>query len=278
MELITKHAETRYKFSQHTRRMNRFTLVSGVLFLVCAVLVGLAFANALPNGLGSLVTLAGVVGIICLVLLIPLLLFTWMYLQGGLWLDEQGVRVRFPAEQEQEIQWADVLYAVDEGEEFLIRSKGKEGLGHLVGKTHYVRLHLEGMTPEQRMDIWQKIAEQVEIRIPEKFTFSTLLNSKGETVARGRLYLFGQELLCMENRGQKRVFIAAPIRKLAWVKARAPFYIGRLECEAFTLYYDKTEYIVMLGYETTIRTGLGSTSRWSATGLAEEWIEALQVK
>lgn len=267
---------TRYAFLEHTRRMARVALGATIVLIISMAIVGLAFANALPQGLGTLVAVAGTLAVISFVLLVPLALFLYGYGKGGLWLDEQGVRVHFPGEGEQQMAWSEAMYAVDEGDEYLTLSKGKEGLGHLVSKTRYVRLHLEGMTPEQRAEIKRILAEHVKIREPRKFTFATLLNTKGETVARGRLYIFENELLCAENRGEKRVFIAAPIQKLTFVRPRDPFYVGKLECEAFVVSYDKKEFVVMLGYELTINGALGRSSHWSQTGSAQEWIEALQ--
>lgn len=267
---------TRYEFRGHTQRMRKLALPAAIILPLACIIIGLAFANALPQGLGALVALAFILGILSFIVLIPLTLFFYSYSKGGLWLDERGVRVKFPAEAEQRMDWTEALYAIDEGEEYLEASRGKEGLGHLVGPERYVRLHLEGMTPEQRAEIKRVIAEHVEIRQPRKFTFTTLLNTKGEIVARGRLYRFANELLCAENRGEKRVFITGPLKKITWIRRREPFYVGRLTCEAFIISYDKKEYTVMLGYETTMRGGLGTTSSWAATGSAEEWIEALQ--
>jgi hypothetical protein len=266
----------RYGFVQHTRRMVRVAMLAAILFFISIVIVLLAILKALPVGLGSLVALAGIVSVLSFILLLPLLVFLFLYGRGGLWFNEQGVRVHFPGEAEQAIDWSDALYAVDEGDEYLASSKGKEGLGHLVGKEYYLRLHLEGMTPEQRAEIKGILAEHVEVRRPRLFTFATLLNTKGETVARGRLYAFEDALLCAENRGKRRVFIAAPIRKLTSVRSRDPFTVGRLLCESFLIVYEKKEFVVMLGYEMTFNTGLGSSSRWSATGSAQDWIDALQ--
>ena len=103
----------------------------------------------------------------------------------------------------------------------------------------------------------------------------TLLNSKGELVARGRLYLFDNALLCAENRGEKRVFLYAALKDLDSIKQRASFYVGNLECEAFTFRYMK-EHVIMLGYETTFNRGIGNSSHWSVTGKAAEWVEAIQ--
>ena len=271
-----QQAATRFAFREHTQRMRKLALPAAIILPIACIIIGLAFENALPQGLGMLVVAAFVLGILSFIVLVPLTLFFYSYSKGGLWLDEQGVRVKFPAEAEQRMDWSAALYAVDEGEEYLVASKGKEGLGHLIGKERYVRLHLEGMLPEQRTEIRRAIAEHVEVRQPRKFTFATLLNSKGEIVARGRLYRFEKELLCMENRGEKRVFIAGPLKKIGWIRRREPFYVGKLTCEAFILSYDKKDFMIMLGYETTLRGGLGTTSSWSATGSAEEWIEALQ--
>lgn len=269
-------AATRYAFLQHTQRMAKIATGAGIVLIITGAIVALAFANLLPQGLGCLVAICGGLAILSFILLVPLVLFLYGYSKGGFWLDETGVRVHFPGESEQRMTWEEALYAIDEGDEYLVTSKGKEGLGHLVGRDRYVRLHLEGITPEQRAEIKQTIAGHVEIREPKMLTFTTLLNTKGETVARGRLYLFENEILCAENRGNKRVFIAAPLKKLTYVRSRNPFHVGKMDFEAFTICYDKKEFVVMLGYEITSNTGFGVSSRWSATGTAQEWIEALQ--
>jgi hypothetical protein len=256
--------------------MRKTAIPTTILLCASCLCIGLAFANALPAGLGPVVALSFVLAVICFIVLVPLVLFFYSYGKGGLWLDEQGIRVKFPAENEQNMDWSEALYAIDEGDEYLVSSKGKEGLGHLVGRTRYVRLHLDGMTAIQRAEIARLMAQHVTIRQPDMFTFVTLLNTKGETVARGRFYLFEKELLCAENRGEKQVFIAAPIRQLTRVRRHTPFLIGRLACEAFELSYDKREYVVMLGYETTLRGALGTSSSWATTGTADEWITALQ--
>lgn len=272
----TNFTTTRYAFRQHTQRMARTATIATIMLVISAIILILAFANALPQGLGVLVALAFVLAVVSFIVLLPLALFFYGYSKGGFWFDAQGIRVHFPGEAEQHMSWAEALYAVDEGDEYLLQSKGKEGLGHLVSKEHYVRLHLEGMTPEQRAEIRQRLAEHTEVRQPRKFTFATLYNDKIERVARGRLYLFENELLCAENRNKKRVFIAAPLHKLTFVRQRESFVVGNLECEAFVICYNKKDFVVMLGYETTHNTGFGITSRWSATGSAQEWVDALQ--
>jgi hypothetical protein len=256
--------------------MTRITIGAAIVLVISLIIIALAVVNLLPQGLGTLVAWAGVLALLSFVLLLPMVIFSYGYRKGGLWLDEQGIRVHFPGEDEQRMNWSEAIYAIDEGEAYLVSSKGKEGLGHLVGQTRYVRLHLEGMTPQQRTEIQGIIAEHVEIRYPDQFTFTTLLNTKGETVARGRLYIFENEVLCAENRGEKRVFIAAPLKKLTWVRPREAFHVGKLECEAFAICYDKKEYVVMLGYEMTLNGAFGSSSRWLVTGRAQEWIEHLQ--
>lgn len=276
LNTTTNLTTTRYAFLQHTRRMVKITTGAGTVLLITGAIVALAFANLLPQGLGCVVALAGALAIISFIVLVPFVLFLYGYSRGGFWLDEQGVRVHFPGEPEQSMNWEEALYAIDEGEEYLISSKGKEGLGHLVGQDRYVRLHMEGLLPEQRAEIKQVIAEHVEIRQQKMLTFTTLFNTKGETVARGRLYLFENEVLCAENRAAKRVFIAAPLKKLTFVRQRNPFHVGKLEFEAFTICYDKKEFVVMLGYEMTSNNGFGTSSRWTATGSAREWIDALQ--
>lgn len=266
---------TRYAFLQHTRRMRKLAIPAAIVLLITGLFILLAVENLLPPGLGCVVAIAFLLAVVSIVLLIPLLLFFYGYSKGGIWLNEQGVRVQFPGEDEQRMDWSEALYAVDEGAEYLVSSKGKEGYCHLVARDRYLRLHLEGLIPEQRAEVQRALAEHVEVRQPRMFTFATLLNAKKETVARGRLYIFGDELLCAQNRGKKEVFIAAPIRKLSWVRERDPFQVGKMECEAFALYYDKKEYIIMLGYEMTLRGALGTSSNWTQTGSAREWVAAL---
>jgi len=272
----TKQVETRYAFRQHTRRMARVAIPATIVLVLSGIIIALAVVNLLPAGLGTLVVFAGLLGIGSITILVPLIVFFYGYAKGGLWLDDSGVRVHYPGEPEQRMDWSEALYAIDEGEEYLVSSKGKEGLGHLVSKTYYVRLHLEGIVPAQRAEILSALAEHVEVRQPRQFTFTTLMNTKGETVARGRLYVFEKEVLCAENRGKKRVFINAPVQKLSWVKPRDIFMVGTSEFEAFAICYDKKEYVVMLGYEMTTNGIFGTSSRWLNTGSAQEWIETLQ--
>lgn len=267
---------TRYSFLQHTQRLVRIAGGAAIVLLISILIVVLAFADVLPQDMGTIVALAFVLAVGSFVLLVPVLLFLYGYSRGGFWLNERGVRVHFPGESEQRMDWSEALYMVDEGDEYLVLSKGKEGLGHLVGKERYVRLHLEGLTPEQRAQVRRLLAEHIEVRQPRLFTFTTLFNGKGERVARGRLYVFEHELLCAENRNEKRVFIAAPLQKLTAVRSRDPYYVGQLECEAFVISYDKKDYTVMLGYENTLHGAFGTSSRWVATGSAQEWIDALQ--
>ncbi len=63
-------------------------------------------------------------------------------------------------------------------------------------------------------------------------------------MARGRLYLFEHEVLCTENRGKKRVFFHAPLKDLSRVRQVDPFYIGQLECQAFSVTYAGEEYML----------------------------------
>jgi hypothetical protein len=267
----------RYRFVLHTRHLTTLAIVSAVVFVIAGILALLSSFSISPVHLDWLIVLSYLVAMIALAFLLPLLYLHYSYARSGVWIEPDKVRVRFPGTNEQEMAWSEARVAVDEGEEYLRVSKGKEGVGFLFGETRYVRLYLEGMLPEQRAQVEQEIAEHVPVRQPRRFTLMTLLNSKGELVARGRLYLFDDKLLCAENRGEKRVFLYAPLKDLSDIKQRASFYIGRLECEAFAFRYRK-EYVIMLGYETTFTRGIGSSSHWSVTGNAVEWVESLQVK
>jgi hypothetical protein len=266
-----------YHFAQHTRRITRLALISAIVLLLSVGAIVLDTVGTLPASLGGLGIIGYLVGVIALVVLLLMLILTYDYARCGLWIDSEGARVRFPGEKIQEMAWSEARFAVNEGEEYLQISKGKEGLGHIFGDTRYIRLHLEGLTPEQRSQAEAAIVQHCEIRHPARFVLMTLLNSKGETVARGRLYLFERELVCAENRGEKRVFFSAPLAKLTDVRQRGPFYVGKLEFEAFSLRYQGSDYVIMLGYETTISGNIGTSSHWAITDYAANWIEALQV-
>ena len=265
----------RYRFTAHTRHLTILTIISAVVVVIAGSVALLIGFRILPLNLDGLLLPSYIIAMCAVAVLLLVLVLQYGYAHSGVWIEPDKLRVRFPGMDEQEMSWSEALFAVDEGEEYLLASKGKEGVGFLFGETRYVRLYLEGMTPEQRAQFEQMLAERVPVRQPRRFTLMTLLNSKGELVARGRLYLFDDALLCAENRGEKRVFLYAPLKDLDSIKQRASFYIGNMECEAFTFRYRK-EYVVMLGYETTFNRGIGSSSHWSITGNAAEWVEALQ--
>lgn len=266
-----------YRFAQHTRRITRLALIAAVVLLLAVGAIVLDTTGALPAGLGGLGIIGYLVGVIAFVVLMPMLILSYEYAQCGLWIEDEAVRVRFPGEKLQKMAWSEARFAVDEGEEYLQISKGKEGLGHIFGDTRYIRLHLEGLTPEQREQAEAVIAQHCEMRHPVRFTLMTLLNTKGETIARGRLYLFERELLCAENRGERRIFFIAPLAKLTGVRKRDPFYVGKLEFEAFSLRYQGNDYVIMLGYETTLSGNIGTSSHWAVTGYAADWVEALKI-
>src|SRR6266571_3335974 len=276
--MSTSLATMRYPFALHTRRITRFMVVSALLLAIAVLLILLSTVHALPASLEGLGILAYILGFVALAVLLLMLILSNEYRRSGIWIDADRVRVEFPGEEAQEVAWSEARFAVNEGEVYLRISKGKEGLGHDFGDTRYVRLHLEGLYPGQREQAEAAIAEHIEVRQPKRFTLMTLLNNKGETVARGRLYLFEHDVLCAENRGEKRVFFYAPLRKLTSVKQRDSFYVGKLECESFSIRYKDKDYVIMLGYETTIAGNIGSSSHWSVTGYAQEWVEALSSK
>jgi len=263
-------ATTRYRFALHNRRVSAITIISALMLLVFGSLV------LLPFNLGAFTFIAFMLALIGLVVLLPMLIVQYAHLHAGVEIDPHSIRVQFPWEDQQQMSWSEARFAVDEGEEYLYLTKGREGLGHLFGDTHYIRLHLEGMTPEQRAQLEQAVAGHVQVRQPRGFTLATLINAQGQVMARCRLYLFEHEVLCVENRGKKRVFFYAPLKDLSMVKRVDSFYVGQLECEAFSVTYAGQANEIMLGYETTISTNLGTSSRWSSTGSAQEWVEALR--
>ncbi|HXL36028.1 MAG TPA: hypothetical protein VN954_02370 [Ktedonobacteraceae bacterium] len=265
----------RFRYAAHTRHLIRLTIISAIVVVIAGSMALLIGFRLLPINLDGLLLPAYIIAMCSVAILLLVLILQYGYAHSGVWIEPDKIRVRFPGTDEQEMVWSEALFAVDEGEEYLRASKGKEGVGFLFGERRYVRLFLEGMMPEQRAQCEQVLAEHVPVRRPLRFTLMTLLNSKGELVARGRLYLFDDAMLCAENRGEKRVFLYASLIDLDSVKQRASFYVGNMECEAFTFRYRK-EYVVMLGYETTFNRGIGSSSHWSVTGNAAEWVEDIE--
>ena len=265
----------RFRYAAHTRHLIMLTIISAIVVVIAGSMALLIGFRLLPINLDGLLLPAYIIAMCAVAILLLVLVLQYGYSHSGVWIEPDKIRVRFPGTDEQEMAWSEALFAVDEGEEYLRVSKGKEGVGFLFGEKRYVRLFLEGMMPEQRAQCEQVLAEYVPVRRPLRFTLMTLLNSKGELVARGRLYLFDDTLLCAENRGEKRVFLYASLKDLDSVKQRASFYVGNLECEAFTFRYRK-EHVIMLGYETTFNRGIGNSSHWSVTGNAKEWVEDIQ--
>jgi hypothetical protein len=265
----------RFRFTAHTRHLILLTIISAVVVVIAGSMALLIGFRLLPINLDGLLLPAYIIAMCAVAILLLVLVLQYGYTHSGVWIEPDKIRVRFPGTDEQEMAWSEALFAVNEGEEYLRVSKGKEGVGFLFSERRYVRLFLEGMMPEERAQCEQVLAEHVPVRRPLRFTLMTLLNSKGELVARGRMYLFDDSFLCAENRGEKRVFVNASLNDLDSVKQRASFYVGNLECEAFTFRYRK-EHVIMLGYETTYNRGIGSSSHWSVTGSAAEWVEEIQ--
>ena len=265
----------RYPYTAHTRHLIMLSIISAVVTVIAGAMALLIGFRLLSSSLDGLLLPAYIIAMSAVAVLLLVLVLQYGYTHSGVWIEPDKIRVRFPGTDEQEMAWSKALFAVDEGEAYLRASKGKEGVGFLFGERRYVRLFLEGMIPGQRAQCEQVLAEHVPVRQPLRFTLMTLLNSRGELVARGRMYLFDDAFVCVENRGEKRVFVNAPLKDLDSIKQRASFYIGNLECEAFTFRYRK-EHVIMLGYETTFNRGIGNSSHWSVTGSAAEWVEALQ--
>ena len=231
----------RYRFASHSRRVTAIAIVSAIILVVFGSLALRPVVNIGPFIIGVFLLAIAALAVLLIVLFVQ-----YGYMRAGVWVGPDEVRAQFPLEDLQRMSWSEARFAVNEGEEFLRFSKGREGLGHVFSDTRYIRLHLEGMTPQQRAQIEQALAEHVEVRRPQRFSFMTLLNAEGQTVARGRLYLFEDELVCAENRGEKRVFFSARLKDLGFVRRVDPFHVGGLECEAFSLAYAQKTYIIML--------------------------------
>jgi hypothetical protein len=213
----------RYRYAAHTRHLIMLTIISAVVVVITGSMALLIGFRLLPINLDGLLLPAYIIAMCAVAILLLVLVLQYSYAHSGVWIEPDKLRVRFPGIDEQEMAWSEARFAVDEGEEYLLASKGKEGVGFLFGATRYVRLYLEGMTHEQRAQFEQELAERVPLRQPRRFTLMTLLNTKGELVARGRLYLFDDALLCVENRGEKRVFLYALLKTWTLSSNAPPF-------------------------------------------------------
>src|SRR5215831_3293275 len=216
-EIMNAEQPIRFRFTAHTRHLVKLTVISAVVVVIAGSL-SLLIGFRLLSGFDGLLLPAYIIAMCAVAILLLVLVLQYGYTHSGVWIEPEKIRIRFPGTDEQEMEWSEALFAVDEGEAYLRASKGKEGVGFLIGEKRYVRLFLEGMVPEERAQCEQALAEHVPMRTPLRFTLMTLLNSKGELVARGRMYLFEDTFLCMENRGEKRVFVCAPLKDLDSIK------------------------------------------------------------
>lgn len=139
-----------YRFALHTRRLTIIAIVSALVLVLAGSLVLLSTFPALPGAHDLLLLAAYLIGFLALAFLLPMLILLYSYRRSGVWIEPGRVHVQFPGENQQEMAWSEARFAVNEGEEYLRASKGKEGLGHVFGETRYIRLHLEGLPPEQR--------------------------------------------------------------------------------------------------------------------------------
>src|SRR5438105_323677 len=114
----------RYRFAQHTQRISRLTLASLLIVIVFGSIALLPFIKLS----GMVIGISYILAVLGLIVLLPMLYFQYSYGRSGVWIEPDGIRVQFPLEMEQQMSWSEALFAVDEGEEYLSASKGKEGL------------------------------------------------------------------------------------------------------------------------------------------------------
>src|SRR5262249_16471535 len=119
----------RYRFDFHTRRLTTLAFISAAVFVIFGSLALLSGFSVLPVNLEWLIVPSYLVAMIGLAVLFPMLVLQYGYGHSGVWVGPDKVRVRFPGMNEQEMTWSEACLAVDEGEEYLRLSKGKEGLG-----------------------------------------------------------------------------------------------------------------------------------------------------
>lgn len=265
-----------YTYLLQSRRVTKITIGSLVVLVGAGVMALLSQFGILPNDLQGLVPIFYILAALAFIVFVPMLFFQYGYARGGIWLEPEQIRVQYPGEEAQQMDWREARFGVDEGEIYLNASKGKEGYGHIFGDRRYLRLHLEGVMPEERRRFWYEVTERLDVRHPERLSLVTLLNSQGEMVARGRLYLFEERIVLAENRGERKVFLDAPLQALRQIQNEESFSMGRLSYDAFSFQYDGKKYLIMLGYELVMNSMLGSRSNWSRTGESSSWIASLK--
>lgn len=265
-----------YRYLLQSRRITKITVGSLAVLVIAGGLSLLWQFHFLPADLQGLVPIFYILAALAFIVFVPILFFQYGYARGGIWLEPDQIRVQYPGEDAQQMTWREARFGVDEGDIYLKASKGKEGFGHLFGAQRYLRLHLEGALPEERSRFWQEVSERLEVRHPQRLSLVTLLSSQGEIVARGRLYLFDDRVLLAENRGERRVFLDAPLQALRQVQVEEAYSIGRLSCDALSFQYEGKRYTIMLGYELVMNSMLGNRSSWSRTGEAASWTASLK--
>src|SRR5258708_3141448 len=111
---------------------------SALVPLVAGLLAVLSTLPAPSGRQDQLAVLSYLIAFLALAFLLPMLILLYSYARAGVWIEADRVRVQFPGENEQEMAWSEARFAVNEGEEYLRASKGKEGLGHVFGDTRYI--------------------------------------------------------------------------------------------------------------------------------------------
>src|SRR5690242_4173220 len=102
--MMATMATTRYRFAQHARRISRFSIVLGIVF-VLSLLIILLGVGVLSAVLGTLVAVAVILAVVSFAFLLPLLLFVYSYGRAGVWIEPERVRVQFPGERAQAMEW-----------------------------------------------------------------------------------------------------------------------------------------------------------------------------
>ena len=134
-----------YPYTAHTRHLIMLTTISAVVVVIAGSMALLIGFRLVPINLDGLLLPAYIIAMCAVAILLLVLVLQYGYAHSGVWIEPDKIRVRFPGMDEQEMTWTEALFAVDEGEEYLRASKGKEGVGLVFGERRYVRLYLEGM-------------------------------------------------------------------------------------------------------------------------------------
>src|SRR5207237_10930481 len=107
------------RFTSHTRHLILLTIISAVVVVIAGSMALLIGFRLLPINLDGLLLPAYIIAMCAVAILLLVLVLQYGYAHSGVWIESDKLRVRFPGMDEQEMDWSEALFAVDEGAAFL---------------------------------------------------------------------------------------------------------------------------------------------------------------